>query len=60
MAGKKLYLAFDTSMLWNQICIIRLVVIYRGRAIPLAWKTIAHKSSTVKFSVYKDILEQGK
>jgi len=57
---QKLYLAFDTSMLWNQICIIRLVVIYRGRAIPLTWKTIAHKSSAVKFSVYKDILEQGK
>jgi hypothetical protein len=57
---QKIYLALDTSMLWNQICIIRLVIIYRGRAIPLAWKTIAHKSSAVKFSVYKDVLEEAK
>ena len=33
--GKRLYVALDTSMVWNTYCIIRLSVIYRGRAIPL-------------------------
>jgi len=42
-----LYIALDTSMLWNEFCHIRVSVIYRGRAIPLVWKTIKHKSSTV-------------
>ena len=30
-----LYLSFDTTMLWEQFCVIRLVVVYRGRAIPV-------------------------
>ena len=30
-----LYLALDTSMLWNKYCIIRISVVYRGRAVPL-------------------------
>mgnify|MGYP001570928398 CR=1 FL=1 len=29
-----LYLALDTSLLWKQYCIIRISLIYRGRAIP--------------------------
>jgi hypothetical protein len=33
-----LYIALDTSMLWNEFCQIRLCLIYRGRAIPLVWK----------------------
>jgi hypothetical protein len=32
-----LYVALDTSMLWNTYCLIRLSVIYRGRAVPLVW-----------------------
>jgi hypothetical protein len=32
-----LYVALDTSMLWNMYCLIRLSVIYRGRAVPLVW-----------------------
>jgi hypothetical protein len=53
-----LYIALDTSMLWNEFCQIRLCLIYRGRAIPLVWKTIKHGSSSVKFEVYKTLLEQ--
>ena len=30
-----LYVALDTSMLWNTYCLIRLAVIYRDRAVPL-------------------------
>ena len=54
------YLAFDTSMLWNTFCIIRVSIVYRGRAIPLAWKVIRHKSSSVAFKEYKDVLIEAK
>jgi hypothetical protein len=36
----KLYLALDTSTLWDKYCIIRITVIYRGRAIPIVWKVL--------------------
>lgn len=51
--GKRLYVALDTSMLWNTYCMIRLSVIYRGRAVPLIWKVIEHGSASVAFEVYK-------
>ncbi len=54
-----LYIALDTSMLWNELCHIRVSIIYRGRAIPLVWKTIKHKSSTVAFEGYRDLLEKA-
>ena len=47
--GKRLYVALDTSMLWNTYCIVRLSVIYRGRAIPLVWCVLAHGSATVAY-----------
>jgi hypothetical protein len=55
-----LYIALDTSMLWNSYCQIRLCIIYRGRAIPLVWKTIKHGSSSVKLSAYNDLLSRAK
>lgn len=55
-----LYIALDTSMLWNRFCQIRLCVIYRGRAIPLVWQTIEHGSISVKLSRYKDLLSRAK
>lgn len=58
--GKRLYVALDTSMLWNTYCMIRLSVIYRGRAVPLIWKVIEHGSASVAFEVYKALLEEAK
>jgi hypothetical protein len=55
-----LYIALDTSMLWNSYCQIRICVIYRGRSIPLVWQTIKHGSSSVKLSAYKDLLIRAK
>ena len=52
-----IYLALDTTMLWDQFCHIRISVIYRGRAIPLVWKTIEHNSSTVALKDYQDLLD---
>ena len=54
-----IYLALDTSMLWDEFCHIRLSIIYRGRAVPLVWKTIRHASSSVDFEAYKDLLLQA-
>lgn len=55
----KLYLALDTSMLWEQYCIIRISVIYRGRAIPLVWTVIEHGSSSVAFATYRTLLDKA-
>jgi hypothetical protein len=30
-----LYLALDTSTLWNTSCLVRISLVYRGRAVPL-------------------------
>lgn len=52
-----LYLALDTSLLWNQYCLIRLSVVYRGRAVPLVWEVLAHGSSSVAHDTYAALLE---
>ena len=54
--GRKVYLALDTTVLWNQYCMIHLSVICGGRAVPFLWKVIEHKSSTVAFGEYKTML----
>ena len=54
-----LYVALDTSMLWNTYCLIRLSVIYRGRAVPLVWGVLHHGSAQVAFEVYRDLLERA-
>lgn len=51
------YLALDTSMLWNQYCLIRLSVVYRGRAVPLVWEVIEHGSSSVTHTAYEELLD---
>ena len=52
-----LYLALDTTMLWNRYCVIRLSVIYRGRAVPLVWEVLEHSSSSVAYEAYAALLE---
>jgi DDE family transposase len=53
-----LYLALDTSLLWNQYCLIRLSVVYRGRAVPIVWEVIEHGSSSVTHAAYEALLEE--
>jgi hypothetical protein len=50
------YLALDTSLLWNQYCLIRLSVVYRGRAVPVVWDVIEHGSSSVTHAAYAALL----
>jgi hypothetical protein len=52
-----LYLALDTSLLWNQYCLIRLSVVYRGRAVPVVWEVIAHGSSSVTHATDEALLD---
>lgn len=54
-----LYVALDTSMLWNTYCLIRLSVLYRGRAVPLVWSVLQHGSAQVAFDVYRELLERA-
>jgi hypothetical protein len=53
---QRVYLALDTSMLWNAYCLVRVPLVYRGRAIPLVWCMLEHPYSSVAYDVYKDLL----
>lgn len=54
-----LYLALDTSLLWDKYCIIRISVVFRGRAVPLVWQVLEHGSSSVSYDTYKDLLDKA-
>jgi hypothetical protein len=56
---QRVYLALDTSMLWNTYCVVRLSLVYRGRAIPLVWTALEHPSRRVAYHVDKELLDQG-
>jgi hypothetical protein len=45
-------------MLWNMYCLIRLSVIYRGRAVPLVWCVLQHGRAQVAFGAYRDLLDR--
>lgn len=45
-------------MLWNEYCIIRVSVIYRVRAVPVGWRVLAHRSSSVASGEYKKLLSR--
>lgn len=49
----------DTSMLWDEYCLIRLSVQYRGRAVPIVWRVMRHGSSSVRFEVYQAMLKRA-
>jgi hypothetical protein len=54
-----LSVALDTSRLWNTYGLIRLSVLYRGRAVPLVWCVLQHGSAQVAFKVYQDLREKA-
>ena len=53
---KTLYLALDTSDLHNGHILIRLSLIYRGRAVPVTWRVMRHNSATVSYRDYRILL----
>jgi len=58
--GDRIILALDTTMLRDNICAVRISMIYLGRAIPVAWCVLEHRSSSVKFASYKEVLKQAR
>lgn len=57
-AAQTLYLALDTTLLWNRFVIVRLALVYRGRALPVGWVVCASGSATVAVSYYQRMLAQ--
>ena len=56
-AGQDLKLTLDTSMLWDEYCLIEVCLVWGGRSITLAQKVIEHGSATVAVEVYLPVLE---
>lgn len=58
-SGQPLTLALDTSMLWDQFCLIEVTLLWGGRSITVSQKVIEHGSSTVAVSEYLQVLEMA-
>ena len=56
----RLYLALDTTVLWDRYCMIHLSVVCCGRAVPLLWKVLEHGSAAVAFQEYKVLLRKAR
>jgi Transposase DDE domain len=54
-----LSLALDTTLLWEADCMVRISLIYRGRAIPMVWKVLQHPCSSVAYEAYADLLDKA-
>jgi hypothetical protein len=52
-------LALDTSVLWNRFVLVRIALVYRGRALPLVWRVLAHSSASVAFVHYAELLKSA-
>jgi Transposase DDE domain len=50
-------LTLDTSVLWDQYCLIEVCFIWGGRSIPLAQVVLEHGSATVGYEDYLPVLE---
>lgn len=55
--GMDVMLTLDTSMFWNEICLIEVCLVWGGRSFPLAQKVMEHPSATVAYSDYQEVLE---
>lgn len=53
----RVYVALDTTVL-APFVLIRASLIYRGRAIPLAWRALRRTSAMVSFDAYQIVLDQ--
>lgn len=55
--GMEMTLTLDTSMLWDEYCLIEVCLAWGARSIVLAQKVIKHGSATVAFVDYAPVLE---
>ncbi len=54
-----IYLSLDTSLFWDEYCLVRLAVVHRGRALPVVWRVLEHRSASVSFTDYRELLQQA-
>jgi len=52
-----MYVALDTTSMDNRLVIARTAIIYRGRAIPLAWQVYERKSVMLAFDQYAGLVQ---
>jgi len=55
----QIYIALDTTLLWNQYCFISLAVIAGGRAVPFLWLGLEHNSASVEWEKYEVLLDKA-
>lgn len=53
--GGAMTLVLDTSMQWDEFCLIQITLAWGGRSIPIAHQVLAHGSATVGFEQYRPI-----
>ena len=58
--GHPLILALDTSVLFEKFCLIRVSVLFRGRAVPLASRVLEHPSAQVSTAQLLPVLAEVK
>jgi Transposase DDE domain len=56
-AQTRLYVALDTTAL-TPFVLIRASLLYRGRALSVAWRVLRHRSTQVSFEAYQLVLDQ--
>lgn len=54
---QSLYVALDTTSVAGQLVILRTALIYRGRAVPLAWQVFKRKSVMLAFDQYAPLVQ---
>jgi len=55
--GMTMRLTLDTSVLWDQYCLIEVCLVWGGRSVVLAQQVLEHGSATVGFEDYRVVLE---
>lgn len=55
--GMAMTLTLDTSLFWEQYCLIEVCLVWGGRSFPLSQKVIEHRSAMVAFEDYRSVLE---
>ncbi|MBB6018937.1 transposase [Deinococcus radiopugnans] len=58
--GQTLILALDTSVLFEKFCLIRVSVLFRGRAVPLVSRVLEHPSAQVSITHLLPVLAEVK
>jgi hypothetical protein len=56
-SGHPLYVGLDTTSVGNRLVIARTAIIYRGRAVPLAWQVFKRKSVMLAFNQYAGLIQ---